>query len=65
MRLHSMLFPDPQWETIQQEAKRQDTTASYLVRRVMDVYLDRTASYRSAPSSSQKTVRRVAKDAAR
>jgi hypothetical protein len=55
MRLHSMDFPDNQWEQIQQEAKRQGIAAAYLIRRVMDVYIDRQSSQIIAPRSGEKS----------
>ena len=54
MRLHSMDFPDGQSDAIQQEAKRQGIAAAYLIRRVMDIYLDQAFSHNSLPVSSEK-----------
>ncbi len=59
MRLHCLKMSDPQWAEIQAEARRKGISASDLIRRTMESYLERTLSFRTEWLSSEKSDRAV------
>jgi hypothetical protein len=59
MRLHTVYFPDQEWAAVQTEAKRQEVSAAYLIRRCLSVYIAGTVLHRSTRMSRETSAATV------
>lgn len=54
MQIRSFFLPNPQWLAIRREAKRKEISASELMRRIIDRYLEQSVS--QIPEKSSNTL---------